>query len=291
MVPKIPQPSKTRENSRSTYLIGALGLLMITMLGTAWILLKQRNEREPPEEASLPGYYRDTGVLTPLEARYRLNDILEQAITAQGGRLFMERLSTIRKLGTLTQGESSLQVNFAFKRPNRLRYRLEAEDHGYRIGYDGSKAWIQGFNQEGSGAPRVLESRDTANLVLTSEIALPAIIFFNEPQYMSLQEAEEVEGHLCHVLKYEGPLRASQTFYIDQETFVLRKRARQTRFRNEDNTRVDVVFTDFRSLNGVPMPYREIVYFDDELQTDFFIEHITINPGIIDDYFTMPAEL
>ncbi len=279
------------------YQIIAIALGLFITLGViaavVWYMMLQPQREaagtSPLARASLLEF-SDIDELSPLQRRQALNRILDNAITAHGGHFFVDRLLTVQKTGILTQDDRELHLHYAFKRPDRVRYRLEFDDRGSRFGYDGSRAWRQMFARGRLGAAQPLAEDDASGLVLTSELAVPAVLFFEEAQYMSLAGIDEVEGHSCFVVEYTGPLRASQRFYIDRESFVLRQRTRQARLRGEDDTLVQVVFSDFRSIDGVDFPYRETVIFDGEVQTVFEIDEYIINPGILDEYFEMPGE-
>lgn len=228
--------------------------------------------------------------LSPLQRRQALNRILENSIAAHGGHHFVDRLRTVQKSGTLTQNGTELHLHYAFKRPDRVRYRLQHGDRGSRFGFDGNRAWRQPFRGGRMGEARPLEADDASGLVLTSELAVPAVLFFEENPYMSLIGVEAVGGHECFVVEYTGPLLPAQRFYIDRGNFVVRQRIREARLRGDDPTVVSVLFDDFRAIDGILFPHREIVKFDDEIQTVFEIDVFFINPGILDEFFEMPGE-
>ncbi len=292
--PNITHASPLRQHLHQHMLayqvVGILLALLLSIGGTVWLLKSQRQSfaEERPRPVAID--YEATEALTPFQERQLLHEILENAISAQGGRVFVDRLLTVKKVGTLTQQDSVMEVNYAFKRPNRVRYRLEQDERGFRIGYDGTRAWIQGFSSGRLADATPLGDDDASSLILTSELALPAVLFFDESQYMTIAGETEIEGRLCYILDYRGPLRAAQRFYIDQENYLLRKRARQARFRGEDHTLVEVLYRDFRTRDGIEVPFHEEVYFDGELQTAFAIEEYILNPGILDEFFEMPDE-
>ncbi len=267
-----------------------LGISLIAV-GSFWLL---DTNGEPASEVAYVQPHitenEDSPALSPLQERQLLREILENAISAQGGRIFVDRMLSMKKVGALTQDEMTFEAIYAFKRPNRVRYRLAKDDRGSRFGYDGSRAWLQTFNAGRLSPAQPLGEDGTAGLIVTSELAIPAVLFFEETQYMSFLGTYKVEGHRCYILKYTGPLRASQRFYIDQDSFLLRQRSRQARLRGEDPTLVEVIFSDFRTIDGIDFPFRETVLFDGEIQTVFEIEKHLINPGILDEYFEMPGE-
>ncbi|MCC5807377.1 MAG: hypothetical protein JJU00_13725 [Opitutales bacterium] len=279
------------------YQIAGISLGLVVALGAVAVVVWYQM-LQPQRDAAGTSPYARTGLLeftdpdelSPLQQRQALNRILDNAIAAHGGHFFVDRLLTVQKTGILTQNDRALHLHYAFKRPDRVRYRLEYDDRGSRFGYDGARAWRQTFAGGRLGPAHPLDEDDASGLVLTSELAVPAVLFFEEAQYMSIAGIEEVEGYPCFVVDYTGPLRASQRFYIDRESYVLRQRTRQARLRGEDSTVVEVVFSDFRSIDGIDFPFREKVLFDGEVQTVFEIEEYVINPGILDEFFEMPGE-
>lgn len=279
------------EHMLAYQIVGIIAALILVIGGTVW-LLQSRQPSFVDESAARAVVldYDDPGELSAFQQRQLLHEILENAIAAQGGRVFVDRLLTVKKVGTLTQRDSVMQVNYSFKRPNRVRYRLEHDERGFRIGFDGARAWIQPFASGRLADAQLLDAHDATSLTLTSELATPAVLFFDESQHMTFDGEAMVDGHLCYVLAYSGPLRASQRFYIDQESHILRKRTRQARFRGEDHTLVEVTYRDFRNVDGVEVPHYEEVRFDGELQTSFVIDEYILNPGILDEFFEMPEQ-
>lgn len=271
--------------------LGAAFSLTLIIGGTLWLLqwehpvpAEDENARTTAVDAEEPR------VLSPLEERQLLREILENAIAAQGGRIFVDRLLTVKKTGVLLHDGAKLNAVYSFKRPNRVRYRIEQDERGFRFGFDGARAWRQLYRSGRPAPAETLPADEASSLVLTSELAVPAVLFFEESRYMSLHGREEVEGHSCFVLDYVGPLRAAQRFYIDEDSHLLRQRARQARLRGEDTTVVEVIYSDFRTIDGIELPFLETVLFDGEVQTVFEIEDFIINPGILDEFFEIPGD-
>lgn len=283
-----------RQVTKHPLVFQVLGLavsLILIILGASWLLQSQHSAPAENENASTMVLdVEEPRVLTPLEERQRLHEILEKAISAQGGRIFVDRLLTVKKTGVLVQEGSTMNAVYAFKRPNRVRYRLEQDERGFRFGYDGALAWRQLYRSGHLAPAEPLPEDEAPGLVLTSELAVPAVLFFEESRYMSIVGTEEVEGHSCFVLDYVGPLRAAQRFYIDKDSHLLRQRTRQARLRGEDTTLVEVIYSDFRAVDGIEFPFLETVLFDGEVQTVFEIENFIINPGILDEFFEMPGD-
>ena len=271
---------------------GAVASLLFILAGTFWLQSHRGpgTEGAGPQEERPPEHDAVQQTLSPMAERQHLRAILENAISAQGGRIFIDRLVSLKKIGTLIEGESRVNTIYTYKRPNLVRYRLNHEERGSRFGYDGNRAWMQVFSAGRLRPARPLEGDDASGLILSAELAVPAVLLFEETQHMSLADRGEVEGHPCFILEYTGPNHSEQRFYIDQESYLLRQRTRLARLRGGHETMVEVVYSDFRTIDGIPLPFRETVYFDGEVRTILEIEEYVINPGILDEYFEMPGE-
>lgn len=270
----------------------SLGALALVLIGIVWYLADRQAAKRPEVAAVILDYSEDPSApLEPWRDRQALNHILRAALQAQGGQVFLERLNTLKKIGSLEQTDSEeiLEMHFSFRRPNLLRYRLTSEHGGVRIGFNGRTAWIQEERSGFFGEPRVLSGADEATLALTSEIALPVDVFFGQPQHMDFVGEEEIDGFPCYVVRFRGPLRPEQLFYVDQESYLVRKRVRSGRFRGDSPTVVSVIFSDFREIDNIFHPHLEEVYFDGELRSRSRIEQFIFNPGIIESFFEIPV--
>lgn len=267
--------------------------LAVVLMGIVWYLADRQAAKRPEVAPVVIEYGEDSPMeLEPWRDRQALNHILRAALQAQGGQVFLERLNTLQKIGTLEQAGSDnvLEMHFSFRRPNLLRYRLTSEYGGIRIGFNGRTAWLQEERGGFYAPPRILDGADEATLALTSEIALPVDVFFSQSQHMDYMGEGEVEGVPCYILRFRGPLRPEQLFYIDKENYLVRKRVRSGRFRGDSPTVVSVVFSDFRAIDNILHPHTEEVFFDGEFRSRSRIEQFIFNPGIIESFFEMPIQ-
>ncbi len=79
-------------------------------------------------------------------------------------------------------------------------------------------------------------------------------------------------------------------FFVNQTTGLVDKVQRTTFYEgNQNNTfNEETYFADYRSVNGLLVPYRQQVFIDGQLDTDLTFTSVTLNVGFPDSDFTIP---
>lgn len=81
------------------------------------------------------------------------------------------------------------------------------------------------------------------------------------------------------------------TFYFDQATDQLVKMDFQNFAEGDDRfvQKVEVFFSDYRSINGVPIPFKQDRYEDSRLALSLTLNSIAFNVGLSDSEFALPV--
>jgi hypothetical protein len=217
-----------------------------------------------------------------------LQTIVSRTIEAMGGLSRLESISSLHKSGKLYQSDNVYAVEYYFKRPNQLRFRLEREAVAMTMAYDGEIAWRQ-IEVERVARPWVaLDNMEQGVMRRNAEMVLPVTRFFNELQYLTKLPDADVGEHACFVVQYEGPLQATQVFYIDKVEYLVRKRTRTDRFNDGPERELEVLYLDYRQIEGRQIAFEEDVIIDGVPDNRFVVDEVTVNPGILGEYFSPP---
>jgi len=219
-----------------------------------------------------------------------LENILTRTIEKLGGTVGLETVTSLRKSGTLVQGEQTFVVEYYYKNPRSLRFRLSQENIAVTIAFNGEFAWQQ---QELRGVAQPwteLDKIETAIMRRNAEMVLPITHFFDQMHHLRKREDAMVNEHLCYVIEYVGPLESRQVFFIDKVEFLIRKRERIDRFDETPERLLEVFYEDYRLVEGRQFAFVEDVYVDGEPDNRFTIEETFVNPGVLSTYFSPPPQ-
>jgi hypothetical protein len=110
----------------------------------------------------------------------------------------------------------------------------------------------------------------------------------------------QVQGQSENVIEIDfipnlanGPLYASMSstlFFVNQTTNLVDKIQRSTFYEGDQNDTVneETYFSDYRSVNGMIVPFHQTVYADGQLETDLTFSTVTLNVGLPDSDFSLP---
>jgi hypothetical protein len=90
-----------------------------------------------------------------------------------------------------------------------------------------------------------------------------------------------------------GSLYASMSstlFFVNQTTKLVDKIQRSTFYEGDQNDTVneEAYFSDYRSVNGMIVPFHQTVFADGQLETDLTFSTVTLNVGLPDSDFALP---
>jgi hypothetical protein len=80
-------------------------------------------------------------------------------------------------------------------------------------------------------------------------------------------------------------------FYIDQATNLISKIEYQNFADNDSNVseKIEVFYTDYRSISGVKVPFTQTTYADGRLRTTLTLTSVAFNTGLLDSQFVVPG--
>jgi hypothetical protein len=154
-----------------------------------------------------------------------------------------------------------------------------------------------------------IRSLVTNNTVMERIEYIPALSFLCEFQNPSIEiqyaGTDTVSGRTADVvrLSYVPTSDANtadawrlmtRTFvYIDQATKFVSKIQYQNFAENDTNlaTKVEVVYSDYRSISGVMVPFTESTFADGQIESTLYLKSVRFNNGLLDAQFALPTKV
>ena len=83
------------------------------------------------------------------------------------------------------------------------------------------------------------------------------------------------------------------TFYVDQTSGLVSKLEYTNYAENDSDAqqKVEIVFSDYRNINGAWVPFRQTSYTDGKLESELVLSSVSFNVGVPDSEFDLPAEV
>jgi hypothetical protein len=116
------------------------------------------------------------------------------------------------------------------------------------------------------------------------------------------QGVQQVQGQFDSVIEIDfvpnldpvqGVLFASMSktlFFVNQTTGLVDKTQQSQFYEGDQNNSVteEVYFSDYRSVNGMLIPFRQTLFTDGQLDADLTFTSVTLNVGLPDSDFALP---
>lgn len=92
---------------------------------------------------------------------------------------------------------------------------------------------------------------------------------------------------------YDGAIYASMSktsFFVNHTTRLIDKVQRSTFYEGDQNDTVneETYFSDYRSVNGMLVPFHQTVFNNGQMDTDLTLNAVTLNVGLPDSDFALP---
>ncbi len=132
-------------------------------------------------------------------------------------------------------------------------------------------------------------------LSLFSEYGNGSVNVLYEGTAKILDQAEEIVeiDYVPNLDPAQGALFASmsRTLYFVNQTTRLIDKIEGTPFvegANKDTFTEELYLSDYRSVNGMMIPFRQTLFIDSQLDTDIKLDSVTFNVGLLDSDFALP---
>ncbi len=192
------------------------------------------------------------------------------------------RVRTLLSFGKINQLGTELEVTILQKRPNLYRLDVHVEDGRITQAYDGSKGWaLNPFISNDTIPITGLELDQLAESAIFDGILLNASDLNYSVEYIG---EDDIITTPCYVLLLKKPNGDRLKFFIDKVDFLI-KRTEASLFFEGMTYEVNSVFSDFRIVNGMTLPF-VIENNNGQLSTTIRIESVKVNETLENGLFT-----
>jgi hypothetical protein len=216
----------------------------------------------------------------------RMREIIELTYAAHGGRQSIDRITSFMRRGVLEVGPESWDVTYAYKRPHRIAYTLEMPRRTLRILFDGESGWRQWVTPQRTWPAESLVAAEAAVMGFNARLSEPLTVYLSDLIRLELLADSEIDGVMCHIIRWRGDGGLTIDFAIDAATFLVRQRHRSDPLPDSEFAgAITARYGDYRPVGNTRLPFEEIVLRDGVHENRMVIHEWTINPGILDNYF------
>jgi hypothetical protein len=214
-----------------------------------------------------------------------LNELIEKNINARGGYEKLKAVKSLKITAKLVRPGGEEPVILIIKRPNFVYTELPR----FIGGYDGKTAWW--FNRTQLSEPQTLTAEEALDFTIYADFGDLFVDYEQKGQKIELIGIEDLDGKKAHKLKISLQNGIIRYVYLDATNFLKVKESYKSK--NEKEFGLEVLFKDFRTVDGVMFPfYHEIT--GENLTNNWMlkqiIEKIEMNVDIDDSIFKMPQK-
>ena len=217
--------------------------------------------------------------------------IIERNISARGGLQAWRTVKTLSMSGKLDAGgKQKVQLPFVLEMERNRKTRLELQFNGQTAVqvYDGSNGWkLRPFLNRRDVEPYTPDELKAASM--QADIDGPLVDYVAKGTKVQLEGIQSVEGHDAFNLKLTLKTGQVQHIWVDAQTFLDVKVEGTPRRLDGRFHPVATYMRDYRSVNGLMIPYVNETAVDGVKQTEkIILEKVIVNPKLEDSHFSKP---
>lgn len=225
------------------------------------------------------------------ESLSRGHDVLQAAVEGLGGRETLKGLRDVSTLAELTQatpqGEMALQVKTVMQLPDKVRTDVVTPFGPFTMATDGAAGWMKGPQGLRDLPAKQLEDLKK-NVARYPPVLLLSALDGNHPvQYL---ESTTVEGSEADVIVLEDPSGEPVKLWVEKGTGHILKRSFQAEAPGKGPVQQEQVFSDFRQVSGLTVPFKEVTYHDGEKAGERTVRNFEVNIGAAPELFAREEE-
>lgn len=210
-------------------------------------------------------------------------------VAMHGGETKLESVQTLIISGTIDLKEEAYNAIVRKRRPSSMYLKLLREDGSFTFGVTPEDAWLKVESKDGRFREISAIEGEDANTMRSNSHFFHQLVEHCTSGYGSILSLVEVAGVDKDLIEiefqdpsYEKPILVT----LDARTFdILTSRT----ILNDGNALLNT-YGDFRSVNGLRMPYFSETYINGELVNRFVVDKMRMNPGLMSTNFERPKE-
>ncbi len=221
------------------------------------------------------------------------DQVIEQHLTALGGRDALAKLTTRRSTGTATistpNGDLSGPIEISYKAPNKTRAYIELDLSA--LGGSGTMAIEQKFDGTAGWALNSLQGNTpiTGNQLdnmKNNAFPTPLMNYKALGATVTLQPGETIDGKSMVVLLFTPKAGSAVRMYFDPSTHLLSRTAAKVNTPDVGDLNQVTDVSDYRTVDGVKVPFH--VVNSNEVQTvSIVLTNVEHNVALDDALFSV----
>ena len=234
----------------------------------------------------------DTEATAPARLHLTAKQIVANNVKARGGLEAWRKIETMVISGHLVTGNQAMPVvPFVQQqaRPNKMRFEVHMRDKTSLRVFNGVEGWKL---RPSPGGPSQLLAYTTEDIEAARNapgIDGPLIDCQAKGVHVDVDGIDEVAGRKAYRLKVKLASGATRRWWIDAASFLDVKYERESRTQAGQATTVSVSFANYKSVDGLQIPYSIITGQENGKVTEaMVIEQVILNRPMGDDVFSEP---
>jgi hypothetical protein len=228
---------------------------------------------------------------TPPVDQLSAAQIVEKNVAARGGLQAWRAVKTMSMSGKLDAGgKQNVQLPFVLEMERTRKTRLELQFNGQTAVqvYDGTNGWkLRPFLNRHEVEPYTPEELKSASM--QTDLDGPLVDYAVKGTKVELAGVQQVEGHDAFNLKLTLKIGQVQHVWVDAQTFLDVKVEGTPRRLDGKFHPVATYFRDYRSVNGLMIPYVNETVVEGVKRTEkIMVEKVVVNPNLEASRFSKP---
>ena len=212
--------------------------------------------------------------------------VIKKYIDFIGGKKNWVKVKTLKTSGKYNYGGIEFPFTAYSKAPNRYKFIVPLEGKYYAQAFDGEKGWkIDAFKNE--TVPTMLTGKSAQSMANEADVELlNAFIDYKRKGYgVTLEGKDTVDGKSCFSIKLIRKDGDVETYYFDDLTYALVMKVSPSKNTELQGTVLNTLYSDYRDVNGIKIPFRSLSKSNDQLILEVTIEKAEVNVTIGDKEF------
>ena len=206
-----------------------------------------------------------------------------------GGKKNWEKVKTLKTSGKYNYGGIEFPFTTYSKAPNLYKFIVPLEGKYYAQAFDGEKGWkIDAFKNETT--PTMLTGKAARSMANEADVELQdAFIDYKRKGFrVTLEGKDTVDGKNCVTIKLMRQDGNVETYYFDELTYALVMKVSPSKNTELQGTILNTLYSDYRNVNGIKIPFRSSSKSNDQLILEVTIEKAEANVAIDSKEFQSP---
>lgn len=223
--------------------------------------------------------------LPSASAAQSVDVIVAQALRAKGG---VERIQSVRGLtmrGTMKADGLDVPMTLTTLRPHYFRQEAQVQGATVVQAFDGERAWV--LNPLVVATPQALPDEHARRMKDQADFDGPLLETARKGIVITFDKFERIEGRGANCLRIaraEGPV---QRLCLDADSG-LELRSSVEIDEEGRKVRIDTLFSDYRTVDGLTLPFRVRTLVNGRPQSQLVIDRVELESNVDTALFKMP---